>query len=512
MAERELKHLYPTLDMLAEALNLAGFPCRVLRDAGTRRFRGARRFSPGALPAPDIICVVDSRDAKAFRSIEHACVSASQIPGKGGCILCMNQSPDALLDALLEIFERCREMEARVDELIYRNADPRQLCELGAELMGNPICIHDDWFVMVARSSELAEIMPPDYVMSSSKEFIPRVIVEDFKNDAEYLETYVHRTAQIWNPGPQGPRCLYANLWDGSVYRGRLLVVEHRSSFRKLDYALTELLAQRALTLLNRLRSGQERDYRSMDDVVLDLLNGRRPELQEEGQLLAMLGWRREEEMLCVRLEPQMQSESAVMDHALHSDLFQAFPQGYILFSGHQQCVLLNLERQKLTLPMLRHRLSPLCRDYCLYAGLSSPVSGLKELQIGYLQAKLALEKAFALRSERWVIPFADCALEYLLGSLQGPMALRHLIAPQLLRLREYDREKGTQYYDTLRAYLLQERDIPRTSAALIIHRTTLLYRLRKLQAVAPMDLDDPRTRLHLLLSLWILEQDGSEG
>ena len=28
MAERELKHLYPTLEMLAEALNLAGFPCR----------------------------------------------------------------------------------------------------------------------------------------------------------------------------------------------------------------------------------------------------------------------------------------------------------------------------------------------------------------------------------------------------------------------------------------------------------------------------------------------------
>ena len=509
MAERELKHLYPTLDMLAEALNLAGFPCRVLRDAGTRRFRGARRFSPGALPAPDIICVVDSRDAKAFRSVEHACVSASQIPGKGGCILCMNQSPDALLDALLEIFERCREMEARVDELIYRNADPRQLCELGAELMGNPICIHDDWFVMVARSSELAEIMPPDYVMSSSKEFIPRVIVEDFKNDGEYLETYVHRTAQIWNPGPQGPRCLYANLWDGSVYRGRLLVVEHRSSFRKLDYALTELLAQRALTLLNRLRSGQERDYRSMDDVVLDLLNGRRPELQEEGQLLAMLGWRREEEMLCVRLEPQMQSESAVMDHALHSDLFQAFPQGYILFSGHQQCVLLNLERQKLTLPMLRHRLSPLCRDYCLYAGISSPVKGIGELDVAYLQSRVALEKAFRLRSERWSIPFSDCALEYMLDRTRESMPLRHLVAPELYQLIEHDRQRDTQYFETLRAFLLNERDIPRTAGALIIHRTTLLYRLRKLQAVASIDLDDPGKRLHLLVSLWILDHQA---
>ena len=509
MAERELKHLYPTLEMLAEALNLAGFPCRVARSAGTRRFRGARRFTANGTFPPDVICVVDPRDAAAFRSAEHACVSAVPFSGKGGCILCMNQSPDALLDALLEIFERCRETEARVDELIYRNADPRQLCELGAELLENPICIHDDWFVMVARSSELAEVMPPDYVMSSSKEFIPRVIVEDFKNDGEYLETYVHRTAQIWDPGPQGPRCLYANLWDGSVYRGRLLVVEHRRGFRKLDYALTELIAQRALMLLNRLRTGRERAYRGMDDVVLDLLNGRQPEPQEEGQLLAMLGWRREEAMLCVRLEPQMQSESAVMDHALHSDLFQAFPQAYILFSGRQQCVLLNLDRQKLTLPMLRHRLSPLCRDYCLYAGISSPVKGIAELDIAYLQSRVALEKAFQLRSERWSIPFCDCVVEYMLDRTRESMPLRHLIAPELNQLIEHDREKGTQYFETLRAFLLNERDIPRTAEALIIHRTTLLYRLRKLQAVASIDLDDPGKRLHLLISLWILDNRG---
>ncbi len=509
MEERALKHLYPTLEMLAEELNLAGFTCRVARGAGERRFRGARRFSPQGLIAPDVICVVGPQDAPAFRGSDHTCVSATQVPGKGGCILCMNQTPEALLDALLDIFERCREMEARMDELVYRNADPRQLCELGAELLENPICIHDDWFVMVARSAELAEVMPPDYVMSSSKEFIPRAIVEDFRNDGEYLETYVHRTPQLWDAAPQGLRWLYANLWEGSVYRGRLLAVEHRRGFRKLDYALVDLLAQRVLMLLNRSRSGQERAYRSMDDVVLDLLNGRQPEPQEEGQLLAMLGWKRDERLLCMRLETQVQSEAGVMDHALHSDLFQVFPQGYILFSGHQQCVLLNLDRQSLTLPMLRHSLSPLCRDYCLYAGISSPVQGLEELHVAYLQSRVALERAFQLGGERWAIPFSDCALEYMLGRTREAMPLRHLVAPELNRLIEYDREKGTQYYETLRAFLLNERDIPRTAGMLIIHRTTLLYRLRKLQAVAPIDLDDPGRRLQLLISLWILDHQG---
>ena len=72
----------------------------------------------------------------------------------------------------------------------------------------------------------------------------------------------------------------------------------------------------------------------------------------------------------------------------------------------------------------------------------------------------------------------------------------------------DYDREKGTPYFETLREYLLQERDIPRTSEALIIHRTTLLYRLKKIQSLIQVNLEDPWQRLQLMLSLWILDND----
>ena len=73
----------------------------------------------------------------------------------------------------------------------------------------------------------------------------------------------------------------------------------------------------------------------------------------------------------------------------------------------------------------------------------------------------------------------------------------------------DHDRETGTQYFETLRTYLLQERDIPRTSEKLIIHRTTLQYRLKKIQSLTELDLDDTWQRLYLLLSLWIMERDS---
>ena len=224
--------------------------------------------------------------------------------------------------------------------------------------------------------------------------------------------------------------------------------------------------------------------------------------------MLELLGWSRSDRLICVRLERQQSDENRVLAHALHSDLFQVFPEGYILLAGSQQCLLLNHTRRPDPLPMLRHRLAPLCRDYCLYAGVSMPVDGPEELNVAWLQAGAALERAFRLRSEKWIVPFSDCALETFAGQLQPPLKPRHMIAPELIRLKAWDDAHGTPYFETLRAWLLNERDIPRTAQALIIHRTTLLYRLKKLKALAPMNLDDPETRLYMMLSLWLMERE----
>lgn len=503
-----LYHLYPDLEMIAQELNQEGIACTCAPDPDRRHFRGVRFYSSGQ-PQEDILYVLRPQQVAQFP--EGRCfVSTVGVSGKPGSIFCPELTAEQLLDQLLELFLRWQIMERELDELVYRCAGLHELCELGAKFLGNPICIHDDWFIMTAMSQELPQIMPPEYIMSSSAKFVPRVIVEDFQYDTDYLETYSHRTAQLWRASPDGPKSLYVNLWDGEVYQGRLLVVQYHREFRAADYMIAECLTQRAALLLQRRRLGESGPYRSMDDVVFDLLSGRKPDPADEAQLMTMLDWNKTDKLTCIRAKSQQDSPTLVMEHVLHSDLFRIFPNSYIMFEGHQQCIVVNITKEQVTLSQLRHRMSPLCRDFCLYAGISSPVSGTRELHVAYHQADIALNRAFRLRGDRWVIPFSDCALDYMLSSLQTPLSLNHIAAPELRLLMDIDKEKGTQYFDTLRTFLLLERDIPKTSAALIVHRTTLLYRLKKIQAITELNLDDPQQRLYLLLSLRILEQEHS--
>jgi len=506
-----LLRLQPTLEMIAEEFALSGRPCQTHISRENLPYRNVRLFTGQTQLYPDILYALRPGET-AFPVHDYDYVCTTPIAGSANHIFFPELSPEALLDTLMALFDRCHHWENLIDQLTYRGASLQELCELGAQLLENPVCIHDDWFIMIGMSQEAAQIMAPEYLISSTVGFVPRVIVDDFKYDSDYLETYAHPNAQIWNGSGNGPNSLYVNLWDGTIYRGRLLVIQHNRAFRKLDFMLAEVLTQRAISLLQRKLPGLQPHYRSMDDILFELLQGNSTEPTELSHLLHNLNWETGHRYLCVRLKSQQTGPNAVMEHMLHSDLFHCFPGGYIMFTGQEQCLTLNLTKTPLPLQQIRHQLAPLCRDYCLYAGLSSPVSSFREISLAYVQAGVALDQAFQLRSEKWILPFGDCTLEHIFSSLHSPLPLGHLVSPELYTLLRHDQEKGTQYFQTLRTYLLMERDIPKTAEALIIHRTTLLYRLKKIQLLIPSNLNDPWQRLRLILSLWILEKEQKTG
>ena len=113
--------------------------------------------------------------------------------------------------------------------------------------------------------------------------------------------------------------------------------------------------------------------------------------------------------------------------------------------------------------------------------------------------------------SSNWFVSFSSCALSYIRECACHEFSPEMLVHPALPDLRKRDKENGTQYYETLRAFLVCERDIPQTSQQLIIHRTTLTYRLGRILEVTNLNLDDPNLRLYLLLSFHILDR-ASEG
>lgn len=258
--------LLPTMAMLAESLTRTGWQCEEHISDPRQSYRGIRLYHHQQPLQKDVLYLLRPTETD-FPVDEYSYLCARVLPGKANHLICPEHPDEVIMDQILEVFSQFQNWENAIDLLVYRNASLQELCELGRTLLENPVCIHDDWFVMMAITPDFAEMMEPEYLVSSAKGFVPRAIVEDFQDDLDYLETYGHHEARVWHAPEKHQKTLYVNLWNGPIYKGRLLVARKNHGFLQRDIPRTaEKLIIHRTTLLYRLKKIQTMVHTNLED------------------------------------------------------------------------------------------------------------------------------------------------------------------------------------------------------------------------------------------------------
>lgn len=154
---------------------------------------------------------------------------------------------------------------------------------------------------------------------------------------------------------------------------------------------------------------------------------------------------------------------------------------------------------------------SELAEEFQLKILISAPIDDLFTIPQLYRTAHEALE---LMKDERFhgeaVCTAHQLRTPLLLKNLEGrgdliPIALRRLAA--------HNREKDTQYCETLYHYLTCCHSLKKTGDALYTHRNTVLYHVRRLQEDFAIPLEEPSQHADLLLgvSLILFEIKGPD-
>ena len=154
---------------------------------------------------------------------------------------------------------------------------------------------------------------------------------------------------------------------------------------------------------------------------------------------------------------------------------------------------------------------SELAEEFQLKILISAPIDDLFTLPQLYRTARETLElMKYARFHGEAVCSAQQLRTPLLLKNLEGR---GDLVSPELRRLAVHDREKGTQYCETLYHYLTCCHSLIKTSNALYTHRNTVLYRIRRLQEDFLIPLEDPSQHADLLLgvSLILFEIKGPD-
>jgi len=239
---------------------------------------------------------------------------------------------------------------------------------------------------------------------------------------------------------------------------------------------------------------------------IKDLLDEKLAVQKDDYDYLKYVGKDFEGSLYCVVVETA-RSAGTVNTNYIRSDFEKAFPNTKTLLYNGEIVVLICLPHEEELSKTQLKTAGEICKKHKLYAGLSNQFNGLLKIKDYYTQALRAMELGIPLRKKAGLYRYSDYYMQHLSTLFTQKEPADVFCHPQLDKLIRHDNEHNTEYAHSLYMYLIHERNSVAAAEAMGIHPNTLKYRLKNIDVLADLNLDDYRERGYLILSYELMQR-----
>lgn len=412
-----------------------------------------------------------------------------------------------ILDLLQQTFEKYQKWDRLLQLALNSDHPLDDMLAASLDIFQNPLFVHDTNFYILACPRYVPGMLVFEQDARTGRTIAPLSLIHDFNVDMEYLDTLKKHQPAMFSAALRGYRILYANLWNEERYEGRICIDELQSEIQLGNYWALEYLGkfiELAIKRKNLFRLSMGND---MDRFFNDYLDGTLKDQQLILNYLFFLNWKQHDRYLCLCLNMEQQDMNMISSPATLGHIQTQIPAGHAFIYRQSIAVIVNLSYGHASVSEVISSLALLLREGLMKMGASSEIHDFLHVPQGYLQASAVLDLGRKSKSTVWCYRFDDYLLEYLLEKGGETIPPDLLCSDKILFLKNYDDKNNTDLYNTLKLYLELERNVLQTSKELFIHRSTLFYRLERIQKITGANLEDPKERLILRISFYIMEQ-----
>ena len=408
---------------------------------------------------------------------------------------------NALYFQLQQIMLRFSRLDDELNQILHMHGSLQQLTEKAYSFFENPILIHDQDFYQLAAAGLTEQDHQWDYDANIEQYRVPYDVINDFKINQDYLDTMQTRKTSIFPADTFGYQILYLNLWYYGEYRGRILIDETRRPLLPSDAYLLEVFAEivkeyfRSSLYLRNMHNYQ------LSKLLQTMLTGEPTDESLLSTRLLYSGWAVQDDYFCACFFPLTNDfyTHAISYHC--RQLSEKFPHSCVFEQEKHIVLLINASLSECSIQRFQSDIAIYLRDGLMKAGISSVGHDLNEFYYYHQQAIKAYETGLQQDPTFWSYPFDRYRSSFILHHALKVFPAHFLCCPELEILKKYDQEHGSQLMETLRCYLTHERALLKTAELLDIHRTTLLYRIRRIEELTGLVLEDEKVRFDLLMS-----------
>ncbi len=421
------------------------------------------------------------------------------------CFLPGGTDLNRLFAFLHEIFDLYEQWNQRLMDSRLENAPVQNLVDLTDAVIPNPMMVIGMDFTIIA-SKKLSYGKLKNSVLGSNE--LTQPLVNALKQDINYEEAY-NRTGYFYYPGNQvaTPK-LCVNICKSKKTIYRLMISEGGVPLDDTFGFLLEYLAKMISHALSTNALPSNDSSYALHKVFFHLLTTPGADYVEISQQLSASGWLSSHHYQCVLINVGLSDIKNLTMRSICSYVEDTIPSSCAIEHQGNAVVFINLTLCHFSQDSVAQKLARFIRESLLTAGYSRKMLGHFNFYRQYVQACTALQMGRLQAPSRWIHQFNQIALYYVYDQATKKLPAYMICHEKLLELKYADESGHTQLYRTTRCFLEHHQSITRTSEALFIHRSTLLYRLEKIKAILKTDFSDPEELLYLLLSFYLMEME----
>jgi sugar diacid utilization regulator len=409
---------------------------------------------------------------------------------------------NALLATTVELFDKYNAWERDLQNAIIQNQSIKMLALISEPIFMNPLQLYDkNYKCIFSISSKNKYALPDNYFEINDNEYLD---IEQINLIETFPRPNTKKIPLLTDKKFRGYRELIHSIFVKNRLAGALLVAEIHRTITDRDHALIMVLADVLAAMIQKTETLSLGKPRRMEEILEKMLGHRPVKLGQLGSMLAEMNWNLYDTYFCVTVESQISGYDYSARVAMSLKLSEATGTECYLIQKNAAVFIFNLTESKLERSALVKTVISVLKNSAVIIGVSNSFSNFNNIYYYYRQTLAAIEQGREKEPSPQCCYFDDYILDSILQNSYKDMAPEALYPEGFLALERHDKAKGTNYVDTLEAFLECNMNIADTIKRVFMHRNTFLYRIGRIKELLGMDLDKGDTRLLLRIILKI--------
>jgi len=408
-----------------------------------------------------------------------------------------------------------------ISEIDFRQDGYKELLEVLEKFLENPVTIEDPNTRLIAHSSSFNtdKWRKSKVLYTRCSPFSHQMIKE---NQAKSILFDERKTVRIDSDDPElKPRALVPIVYKNETF-GIMSIIQEGKIITSTDIQVTEYIASHIAFVISQERINLQGRKEMEKAFVYNLINKeitkKEIELYTDYFNLSLdyivqaviLDMSDHLSNLLNKGESEIDEVKDLMEIEIYKVANKVFEKALLTTRGNEIMIIGLLQKDdnhqlvEKSKELLENSLAQLKGqfDAKLPIGIGRPVIGLINAKKSLEEAQMALKLGNEIWPNESVYEFEKLGIYRLLTKLKGEEVLDSFYLDTLGPIINHD--KNSDLLNTLHCYLQNNGNSKRTTEALFIHRSTLRYRLEKIEELLQIDLDNPDNRLLIQIAFKI--------